>query len=45
LKSDRIFASLSPDMPDTTSGAAILRKATPSWPAMAEARSVLPDLG
>ena len=45
LNSDRILASLSPDIPETTSGAAILRKATPSSPAMAEASSVLPQPG
>ena len=33
LKRERILASLSPDMPETTSGAEILRKATPSSPA------------
>ncbi len=41
----RTFCSDSPDMPLTISGAEILRKATPSSPAMAFANRVFPQPG
>jgi hypothetical protein len=44
-KISRTFCSDSPDMPDTISGAEILRNETPSCPAIAFASSVLPQPG
>lgn len=44
-KSPRSFASDSPDIPETTSGAAMEKKATPASEAMAWARVVLPQPG
>eukprot|EP00967_Tisochrysis_lutea_P155359 scaffold310753_cov26-Tisochrysis_lutea.AAC.1 len=45
LKTCRILASLSPDMPETTSGAEMRTKPTPSSPAIAHASNVLPQPG